>query len=82
MTAAAVYPTHLRGHVIPVELGLREGSDVVSHLLPGCYGQLHQPLHHGVDVDEVQPLDLMGLQTVGTFHARKDRHDLLGKATA
>ena len=26
------------------ELRLREGSDVVPHLLPGGYGQLHQPL--------------------------------------
>ena len=50
------------------ELSLRERSDVVSHLLPGGNGQLHQPLDHWVDVDEVQTLDLVGLQSVGTLH--------------
>ena len=64
-----------------VELELREGTDEVSHLLPGGNGQLDQPLDHRVDVDEVQPLDLMGLQAVGTLHARQDSHYLLCQST-
>ena len=93
--------------MVLAELGLREGSNVVSHLLPRCNGQLHQPLgvepgchaqcngsiitsagwackqylNDWVDVDEVQPLDLVGLQAVRTLHARQDCHYLLSQST-
>ena len=98
---------HLWSLVVLAELGLREGSNVVSHLLPRCNGQLHQPLgvepgchaqcngsiitsagqacrrylNDWVDVDEVQPLDLVGLQAVRTLHARQDCHYLLSQST-
>lgn len=66
-----------RRHVFPVELGLREGADVVSHLLARGDGQLHQPLDDRIDVDEVQTLDLVGLQAMGTLHARQHSNNLL-----
>ena len=34
----------LRSFVVLAKLRLRECSDVVPHLLPGCYGKFHQPL--------------------------------------
>ena len=59
------------------ELCLGEGADVVSHLFSGGDGQLHQPLDDGVDVDEVEALDLVGLQAMGTLHPRQDTNYLL-----
>ena len=67
--------------MVSVELGFREGSDVVPHLLPGCYGELYQPLDHRVDVDEVETLDLMGLQTMRTLHPGEDSHNLFRQGT-
>ena len=34
-------------------------------------------LYNGVDMDEVEALDLMRFNTMGTLHLRKNRYDLL-----
>ena len=39
--------------------------------------QQHPYLHHGKDVDEVKPLDLMWLDAVWTLHPWQDSHNLL-----
>lgn len=39
-------------------------------------------LYHREDVDEIQPLDLMRLQTMRTLHLREHRHDFLSQSSA
>ena len=43
--------SHLWSTMFFRELCLREGPNVVSHLLPGGYGQFHQPLTEERDKD-------------------------------
>jgi len=62
--------------VLLSKLGLREIADVIRHLLPGLEDLLHQPLHHGEDVDEVRTLDLVRLQAVGTLQPGQRLDDL------
>ena len=58
---------------------LRDGecSDQIAHFFPSLDGTFDKPLDHRVDMDEVQPLDLVRLDAVGTFHSWKDGYDLL-----
>ena len=62
---------------ISLELHLTEGADVLCCLLPPLHRFLHEPLYDREYPGAVHALDLMGLQLVGTLHARQDSNYLL-----